>query len=148
MLPEPLWPGIEFAWAEMIRADLYPVISWTRSKTHRFKTLKAFVWAVSLHHWEGEGVSAICSRSLAFLHLSLQLAVWTLGWILRPMATGKRRSLLNLPSPGKFSFPSSLVPMTRKEICRECRGHFRFWNYYFVLLTGKWHKGLGHSSGF
>lgn len=31
--------------------------------------------------------------------------------------------------------------MTWKDTCRECRWNFRFWNYYFVLLTSKWHKG-------
>lgn len=74
MLPEPLWPGTEFAWAEMIRADLYPVISWTRSKTHRLKTLKAFVWAISLHHFEGDDVSAIYLLEQWCLHAPLSLA--------------------------------------------------------------------------
>lgn len=59
------------------------------------------------------------------------------------MATGKRRSLLNLPSLENFLSPLPWSPWYGKRFGESVGGTSRFWNYYFVLLTGKWHKGLG-----
>lgn len=104
----------ERRWFKQISILLFPELGAT---PRRFKTLKVFVWAISLHHFERDGVPASCSSSDAFLRslslsLSLSLCSWirelTPEWIPRPMATGKRGSLLNLPFPGQFSFTSSL----------------------------------------
>lgn len=35
MLPEPLWPSIEFSWAELIQADLYSDVSWTQNNNNK-----------------------------------------------------------------------------------------------------------------
>lgn len=73
MLPEPLWPGIEFAWAEMIRADcilLFPELE----QNSQVQDFESICLNSLLHHWEGEEFLPSAPSSLAFLHLSLQLA--------------------------------------------------------------------------
>lgn len=71
----------ERRWFKQISILLFPELGAT---PRRFKTLKVFVWAISLHHFERDGVPASCSSSDAFLRslslslsLSLQLDTWT-----------------------------------------------------------------------
>lgn len=114
MLPEPPWPSIEFACAEMIQADLYPVISWTQSKTHSFKTLKAYVWAMALHHFEGDGVSAIGSCGDASC-ISFSPAE-DVNPRVNPKATGKRGIFPSSSCPWKiFFYFFPWIPMIGKD---------------------------------
>lgn len=146
MLPEPLWPGIEFAWAEMIQADLYPVISWTQSKTSQVQDFESICLSnLTSSLWKGWSFCHLLKQR--WLHekeksLSLQLEGWTPEWGQGPQPL-ERGDLYWIVLPWKFFsclFPG--FPWHGKILTKsQCRWHFRFWNYYFVLLTSKWHKG-------
>lgn len=99
-------------------------------------------------------------RGWCFCHLSARAVmpscVSLSSWICEPQGEsqglwppgrGHHLYLIFLPLEN-FLLPLPWVPLIWKDTCRGCRGHFISWNYYFVLLTGKWHKGLGYSSGF
>lgn len=83
MLPEPLWPGTEFARAEMIQADFYPAISRTRSNTSQVQDFESLCLSnLTSSLWKGwSSCQLLEQRCLPekpqSLSLSLQLDTWT-----------------------------------------------------------------------
>lgn len=88
MLPEPLWPSIEFSWAGLIRADLYSVVSWTQNKKN---LTSSRLWK----HLSGPShVTAL--QKMGFLPSASPV-----------VASGEQASLLSLPLLSALPSPSA-----------------------------------------